>query len=484
MTTFPRIGRFSRATAWPTPPGAKAFHGLAGDLVRLIEPHSEADPVALLAQILVVAGNVIGRGPGFVAEGDEHHTNEFVAIVGETSKSRKGTSYGRVKQAFNLVDEEWAAKCATSGLSSGEGVVWRVRDPIVERRRARKGEDAPDGYVEETTDHGIDDKRLLVVEGELAQALRVMRREGNTLSVTLRNLWDSGTQGSLTKNSPARTTNAHVSLVGHISAPELRRELTATDAANGFANRFLFVCAKRSKLLPDGGRVPESELRQIARLLATVIEHGRGLGELRRDDHARVVWHRVYGELSEGRPGMLGAITGRAEAHVMRLAVLYAVLDGSPAIQTEHLEAALALWDYCERSAAFIFGERLGDPIADEILEALDGGELTRSEIRDHFGRHKSSADISAALRTLEEAGAAVLDKRGTAGRPVEVWRRAESAESAESLEDAEDRAFREAELANGVPGYPPPSASLCGCRSPMPDEDDDCLHCGKAVSR
>jgi len=425
QTTFGRFGRFGRSADWPGSVAPEARHGLAGAFVDLVEPHSEAAPVALLAQFLVAFGNLIGRGAGFMAEGDFHATNLNIAIVGETSKARKGTSWGRVKQGLELVDPDWVERCITSGLSSGEGVVWRVRDATVTRRKAKKGETADDdGYLDEITDAGVDDKRLLVVEGELAQALRVMRREGNTLSVTVRNLWDSGDQGSLTKTSPGRTTGALVSIIGHIVRDELRRELSATDAANGFANRFLFVCARRSKALPDGGRVPEDDLRGLAKLIAATADYARNAGVLQRDPHARELWHSVYGRLSEGRPGLLGAITGRAEAQVMRLAVIYALLDGCREVRVEHLRAALAVWDYSERSAAFIFGATVGDPVADEILAALlqapDG--LTRTAIRDLFKRHQAVERIDLALAALAEAKLAVRRDIKTGGRTAEAW--------------------------------------------------------------
>jgi hypothetical protein len=41
----------------------EAFYGLAGDIVRIIEPHSEASREAILAQLLVEIGNEVGRGP-------------------------------------------------------------------------------------------------------------------------------------------------------------------------------------------------------------------------------------------------------------------------------------------------------------------------------------------------------------------------------------------------------------------------------------
>ena len=113
---------------WPKPTD-EAFYGLAGDIVRTIEPHSEADPMALLVQTLVAFGNAAGSQPHFMAEADRHCMNLFSAFVGETAKARKGTSWGRVKQVLVAAGQDWEG-CITSGLSSGEGLIWKVRDPI------------------------------------------------------------------------------------------------------------------------------------------------------------------------------------------------------------------------------------------------------------------------------------------------------------------------------------------------------------------
>ena len=327
-----------------------ALYGLAGDVTLTIDPHTEADPAAVLVSFIAAAGNAIGRGPHARAEGDLHAANFFVGIVGETSKGRKGTSWSRVQEIVTRAAPDWKSRIA-GGLSSGEGLIWAVRDPIESRRRARnkdEREQADDeGYITDFDDHGIDDKRLLVVEGELAAPLRTMRRDSNTLSAVLRNVWDRGDVQTMTKNSPARTTGAHVSLIGHIVADELRRELTATDSANGFANRFLWIYARRSKLLPDGGTLTDSEIARLANHLAAAVVWSRDPRELRRTEGARDLWHAVYATLSEGKPGLLGAVTSRAEAQVLRLSVLYAALDRSSAIDVPHLKAALAVWEYC-----------------------------------------------------------------------------------------------------------------------------------------
>jgi hypothetical protein len=319
--------------------------------------------------VLAAFGNAIGRGPGLRIEGLLHATNMFAVIAGETSKARRTTSWGRIEQAFRLIDAEWCQPPhIVDGMSTGEGLIWAVRDPTRTRRRAtakdRKDpmlldEIGDDGFIEEITDAAVEDKRLLVQEGEFGRVLEVMLREGNTLSAVLRRLWEVGTTSTLTRNSPSQTTNAHVSIVAHVPIDELRAKLASASCANGFANRFLYCVARRARKLPFGGNLSDEALDDYTRTIAEAIAVAKDVRELEWGDAADL-WASVYGEVSAGRDGMFGAIVGRAEAHWVRLATLYALADQSRAIGREHLEAALAVWDYCERSAAFIFGGMLG----------------------------------------------------------------------------------------------------------------------------
>lgn len=422
-------GEVAEATAppkerpWPSPPAAEAYYGLAGDIVRAIEPHTEADPVAVLAHVLAGYGSMIGRRAHYCVEETEHRASDYYVLVGATAKGRKGTAERRARAVLRVVDAEWDRERVVSGLSSGEGLLWAVRDPIYRTERNRKT-----GHVEQVlVDPGIADKRLLVIEPEFASALRAMQRQGNTLSPILRRAWD-GEQviQALTKNSPARTTGAHVALVAHVTEGELRRELDAIEQANGYGNRHLFLCVRRARVLPFGGGATGDLARLVERLQAAIL-HGRATGAVAMDPEAAAAWVCVYPKLSGEHPGLLGALTARAEAHVVRLALSYALLDCASEIRHAHVLAALALWAYAEASTRYVFGEALGDPIADEILEALrrSPAGLTRTEIRDLFGRHHSASRIGGALAALLRAGLATCSTVETGGRPAERWRAA-----------------------------------------------------------
>ena len=410
----------SREAVWPEA-APEMFHGLAGDIVRLIEPHTEADPVALLVQFLTAFGSAIGRSAHFTAEADQHFGNLFVVLVGISSKGRKGTSWSHIKKLFAQADAHWEAFCLQSGLSSGEGLIWHIRD-AVEKPVKNKST----GEIElETIDPGIEDKRLLIMESEYGGVLRVAGRDGNTLSAILRDAWDRGRLQTMTKTNAAKATGAHVSVIGHVTDAELRRELSSTEAGNGFANRFLWVCARRSKLLPEGGCLQDEELLPLAVRLSDTIAAGRQTGHLARDEDARALWYAVYPALSAGGPGLSGAVTSRAEAQTMRLALLYALLDGAGCIRHEHLTAALALWEYVEASARYIFGDSLGDPVADDILRALHAAPdgLTRNDLRELFQRHQSSGRVGQALTLLSQHRRAECRMQAdTGGRPAERW--------------------------------------------------------------
>jgi hypothetical protein len=386
-----------------------ALYGLAGEVVRAIEPHSEADPAALLIQFLAAVGNMIGPGPHCKVEATRHPMILNPVLTGETSKGRKGTSWGHILKLCGEVDEDWARDRVTSGLSSAEGLIAEVRD-----------EDPPK------------DRRLLVVQGEFAAVLKIMGREGNTLSPTLRDAWDNGNLRTLVKTNPVRATLAHISVIGHITRHELRRYLSDTEAHNGFANRLLWVCAERSKYLPEGGSVPEGVASALVSHLRKVCEWAQQQGkvEIKRDEKARRLWAKEYRRLSDGLPGLLGAATARSEAQVLRLSAIYAVLDCSAVVRVEHLQAALAVWDYCFASAQYIFGEATGDPVADRIREALQGAGaegMTRTQIRDVLGRHSSLDRITNALAQLAAMGIASSEVVSTEGRPIELWRATEA---------------------------------------------------------
>jgi hypothetical protein len=405
----------SSSPAWPEPIDPAAYRGLAGDVVRAIDPHTEADPAALLMSFLAAFGNAVGPAAHAVVGSTHHYGRLNVVLVGETARARKGDSWAADRLLMVSADPQWGAACIQGGLSSGEGLISAVRDPISQTDR-KTGETT-------IVDAGVADKRLLVIEAEFARTLRVMRRDGSTLSSIIRDAWDTGTLRVMTKTQ-LRATGSHISVIGHITVDEIRRELDETSLANGFANRFLWGAVRRSKVLAEPEPFAGAKVDELAGRISRAIAFGRGTGVVERDQEAREAWRVVYPDLTADRPGMLGAILNRSEAHAVRLSLIYAILDRSATVRHVHLESALAVLDYVDASVRFIFANRLGDPVADAILRAVtETGEKSRNELRDLFSRHVSAERIGAALATLAAAGLLIRESRPTEGRPAETWK-------------------------------------------------------------
>jgi hypothetical protein len=301
------------------------------------------------------------------------------------------------------------------GFGSGESVVDEVRDP------------EPSDDPNKPSDPGVRDKRLLIHEPEFARVLKVCARESSVLSAIIRDAWDGTRLQARARTRRAVATDHHIAIVGHITAPELRRNLNETEIAGGFANRILWICARRSKLLPFGDSLSAIQLSEMGMVLRRAREQALPRGEITFTPRARDRWESLYTEMAEDDPGgLLGAIVARPEPQCLRLALIYALLDGAAGIDTVHIDAAWALWSYSRASAAYIWGDAVGDQIADALLAAIrragpEGMDLTTPSAE--FSRKVPAKRLAAARAELEAAGFIETVQESTDGRPRTVSR-------------------------------------------------------------
>lgn len=408
---------------WPAPLSAAALHGVSGRLIELAEPCSEADPAAILLTFLTMVGNTVGRSPHLTFGTELHRCNIYIGLVGLSGSGRKGTSLGPGRAVVGAADPSWAAGRIANGLVSGEGVIYHVRDAAGSESAGAGEWDGRTVTAPKAKDPGVSDKRLLCIESELGALLTAMHRQGSTLSHVLRAAWDGQKLQSLSKNAPVTSTGAHISVIGHITPDELRSALTSVDTANGFGNRFLWGSVRRSKVLPRPPAFEGPAIDALVEELADAIDHGAAYGALKLDAESGEAYDTYYRELPDDPPGLAGVMAVRAPAFTLRLAMIYALLDMTGVIRIQHFEAAREVVRFCMDSAAAIFGEMTGDPLADRILEALQAGPLSRKQISvDVFSKHASATAIAGALKTLERAGLAYATRSATNGRPAEVW--------------------------------------------------------------
>lgn len=406
---------------------ADALYGPIGDLVRGFEPTTEASPAGILVSLLVFLGAALGRSAYVKAGGTRHPPNLFALLVGPTSRGRKGTAVRAARHVLQRVAPTFARlNLKAGGLSSGQGIIYHVRDPRP-GNLDKKGQPTPG-------DPGVSDKRLLVVEDEFAVALKMKRGDTSTLDPVMRSAWDSGSLSTLSKGDPLTATDAHVAILGSITAEELRTLLVDTDYASGFANRFLFAWVERTRLLPLGEEPDDAALAPMLHTIREALAAREGAEEraVPLAVSARARYDAFYiAESTTLSAGARGTATARGTVIVLRVALIYALIDRSTVITLAHLEAALALWQFAKASLFFCVPAGAGalDPDARKVLEALDAAGpigLTRSDLRrSAFRSNNATAErFQKALDALLRNGMAsfVSEPSRSGGRRAERW--------------------------------------------------------------
>ena len=408
-------------------PTEDIFYGLAGEFVDEATKYSEADPVAVLATLLIRFGAEVGRG-AYIFIGDQiHHARLFGVLVGASSKARKGTAAAPVTRLFdNITDEHKKAAESEGPLSSGEGLIWTVRDPHYEWRINKK---TNEGYWI-MDDPGSLDKRVFIKDEELSTALQCTKREGNTLSSIIRCAYDGGKIEPLTKNNRISATNAHICILTHITEYELNNVLDKSQTFNGFANRFFWLYVKRKKYVALPKSMDKSPLLKFADRFNDAIKVAQEAGEIKLSEEAEDYWRKIYPEVSQEHPGMIGVILNRAETHILRIALVYALLDKSHTIETKHLEVARAFWDFAEQSTKYIFGNSEINSTQNKILKVLKQGTHSTKDLYNAFNKHISQKELNNSLSKLIHEGKVVQDSKSTQGRPIKIYYLAKNAKN------------------------------------------------------
>jgi DNA polymerase I-like protein with 3'-5' exonuclease and polymerase domains len=412
-----------------------AFYGTVGLIAKKLAEVTEADKRALLVGLLAGCGSIIGRTAYYKIGATKHFCNEFICLVGRTAKARKGTATDFVEETLRLLDESWHSSCIAHGLSTGEGLIELVSDEITKLVKVKPPKGAPPGpakFEKQTVKEGVKDKRKLCLLPEFGELLLVSTRDGNIINTVLRNTWDGKRLEINTKQQPQRASGAHISILGNVTRDELLKLIPFLPSTNGFCNRFLWCVIERKRRVPDGGpspaeHVPEeiSKLQKILRQIPleqfAVSFAPETLSFWEGEENQE---NGLYDDLEHDS---VPAITSRGAPHVLRLAMIHALLDGSRTIQLCHLNAALAAWRYCEAGAIQLFGVRELERDAHLILDHLRAkGSLgaTRTEIQNRvFHNHKTGTEISDWLRKLEEKKLAwYRTEKNDCGNNTERW--------------------------------------------------------------
>jgi Protein of unknown function (DUF3987) len=285
------------------------------------------------------------------------------------------------------------------------------------------------GLVEETIVPGAIDKRCLLRMDEMAVCFKLQRSESSTLGETLMTAWGGSVLDVPNRSgNDLRASDYSIAVIGDTQPDTIRKLLEkGLESYNSWMNRFLWCVVRRTRNISRPAKL-DHLLTPFLQRLASALAFAKQAGEVAMDSEAESLWHGVYGELSVSADGV--PHTNRAEPYVMRLALIYALADGSAVIRFDHLQAALALWSYCRASANLIFGSQPkvqaeADPLWLQVLNALTANPgVKRGDLTTAFKNKAKADELDKALTYLERSGLAyrlTVQAEG-GGRPTERW--------------------------------------------------------------
>lgn len=400
----------------PAPPpvaAAAMYHGILGEIVHTADPTTEADPVGVLASLVSGCGVVIGPGTYVPIGNTMHPLLIWPLLFGRTGSGRKGEA-GETASVFMRRAAVTFHDISVTGLSSGEGLIERIRDPDPSN---------------EKDFGGTPDKRLAVTEPEFASVMARAKREGSTLGYVLREAW-TGKPLTVLNRRALHASTSHVGIVGHITPKEFRLRMAEADMAGGTFNRFLPVYVERSKKLPIPEGVSPQAIDDLGDRLGKLLTAAKNVGPIGMDDGAARLWSaELYDELTEAddEDSAWTEFARRAAPYTRRIAALYAVLDGRTMANRGDLLAATALVRYSIDTARYVLDGRRRDPRQDRLVRALDAAGdkgLTNAQISALFSRKLAAKIRAELLDDLVKTGDYEFVKIPTAGRPAEVYRR------------------------------------------------------------
>lgn len=312
--------------------GEDAYYGLAGEMVNAVIAQTEASASAMLLQILALFGSAAGQSSFVLSGNAKQPARLYVVVVGETSKARKGTSLEVASAFFKHAVPLWYSTVERRNYLSGEAMVADFNGEF-EKKDESDGQDPP-----------FKGERLLI-QTEFGLLLSISSRQGCTVSENARMGWDGTRLESIRRAERiiVEEGNYNLCLIGHIVKEELVGKLDDTEIWNGLSNRCVFAYVKRDKKLSNRGNVDQTIFQRYKSRLKTAIDFAREGRYMDLTEDADKLWAVWYNNEPDVK-GKLGAFTARGESQVLRIAVAYALLDLSPAIDVPHLKAALACW--------------------------------------------------------------------------------------------------------------------------------------------
>lgn len=377
-----------------------AFYGLAGKMAMEISPINGISKEAVLFQFLICMSTLCAHKFFYSIGGKRIYSADYLVLVGNTGSSKKGTSFSDVKYFFDKFYPEFSTQRLKTGVNSGEGLINSIRDRVTSIEKNEKGKER-----EVTKDEGALSKIVLFLETEFSRLLKAGKRDGSTVTECYRNAWDGVPLEINTSQRSIRSTDYCVSLIAHITPKELRSLVSDIDSSNGYLNRFMFclISGGEPKPFPESfDRVNFSFINEFSELLSFI--NSMDNGEVVLADNAKDLYLEIYNEFYYRSEDKITELISRNTQHLLKMAMLYAIIDQSPVISNEHLKAAKALIDYSAASIQELFGNDILSKKESKVLKYLSTqeGKSTRGKIQsDCFKNNSSKEELDSIQESL-----------------------------------------------------------------------------------
>ncbi|MEU8403182.1 DUF3987 domain-containing protein [Nonomuraea sp. NPDC048892] len=398
------------------------FSGFLGKAVLTLIPHSEADPVGILASLLSAFSAAIDNGPR-VHYGTQTQTlSTWTVLVGNTGQGRKGTATRAALDIVRTALPDWSKATILEGCpQSGPAYVSTLADM---------------------------NGTALMLEEEFADLLKVSARY-KSMGKALRRSWEGASISNRTKEAVIQVDAPHVAIVGNVTPTEWASSIGKADKAGGTLNRFLPLYVERSKKIKLSEQISADDwaalIRPLAREFRQAVMTARNTDEVTVSPTALKLWDDKLSELidglSIGREAM-EQFAARAADYVWRLSALYALADQRDEITTQDLEAAVGLVAYMCDSVTYLTPELSGgqsqESLALKIEQFVKGaGEegVPATLLYRKFSLRASELQAAVAgLPTIE-----VTKSQGGRGRPALIYRYVTPITNEEMVDESAD---------------------------------------------
>lgn len=393
--------------------------GKIRDVINLIEPDTEADPVGVLAALLSQASCYLGNTLRLDDGGRTRPVIIDTVLIGPTNKGRKGTALGAATRVFDLAAPDFLGTHEVSGAKSGAGII----GAYVKRRDS--AQDAQLTAMESGREYeGVDprDSRMFLVEEEYASVLKSGKRDA-TLQAVMRKTWDGADLQNMTKDGGVIRRPVFV-IHGHTSPTEFRHNLSSADVAGGSFNRLLCVSVMRSKKLKKRHRINPENQEAAGTILAKGLEYAAKLETITLSDDAIDLFDDGLSDeiegYGEGMP-IVESFVGRAEEYTSRVAALYAALDGRDEIGVLDVKAAWNFVQFCLQSITDVLqgSEGSNESRIRAVLRKNPNGVRATELLR---ATGLNAAAIEDAIDNMDDVSLITLPSGARGGRPSKFY--------------------------------------------------------------